>query len=156
MAAMRFSVSVQTDDFDIGQQTRDLTAGNTQIGAVASFVGFVRGSNSGITQMDLEHYPGMTERALDEIMAEARSRWPLDAARILHRVGRLGPGDQIVLVLAASRHRQAAFEAAAFMMDFLKTKAPFWKREHSAEGARWVDARDSDDHAMARWDTIDS
>ncbi len=152
MAPMRFSVSVQADDFDIGTETRHLTSGNTNIGAVASFTGFVRGSENGISQMDLEHYPGMTERALENILDEARSRWPLAGARIVHRIGELAPGEQIVLVLAASRHRQAAFDAASFMMDFLKTQAPFWKREHSAQGARWVDARDSDDAAMTRWE----
>lgn len=155
MASTRFSVSVQSDDFDLSQETRLLTTGNTEIGAVASFTGLVRGSESEITQMDLEHYPGMTERALNKILDEARLRWPLDGLRIVHRIGPLVPGDQIVLVLAASRHRHAAFDAAAFVMDFLKTRAPFWKREHGPQGARWVDARESDDHALARWDNAE-
>ncbi|MEM7236251.1 MAG: molybdenum cofactor biosynthesis protein MoaE [Pseudomonadota bacterium] len=147
----QFSVSIQSDDFDIADETRELTSGRTNIGAVASFIGLVRGSSETINQMDLEHYPGMTEKSLDLILRDAAERWPLEAARIVHRVGPLRPGDQIVLVLAASRHRQASFEAAEFIMDFLKTRAPFWKREHTADGAAWVDARDSDEGAVARW-----
>lgn len=146
-----FSVSVQKDAFDIAAETRALTATNSDIGAVVSFTGLVRGSPDTVRAMELEHYPGMTERALSAIMDEARDRWPLDGARIIHRVGRLLPGEDIVLVLAASRHRRAAFEAAEFLMDYLKTKAPFWKREETPEGASWVDARESDDAALERW-----
>ncbi|MEL6477388.1 MAG: molybdopterin synthase catalytic subunit MoaE [Pseudomonadota bacterium] len=146
-------ISIQTEDFDIAAESRRLTAGKTDIGAVASFTGLVRGSDETTRAMKLEHYPGMTERALSAIAAEASSRWPLQGIRIIHRVGRLLPGEQIVLVLTASRHRAAAFEAAHFIMDYLKTRAPFWKREETPEGARWVDARDSDDHAAARWET---
>ncbi len=144
------SVSVQQEDFDIAAEMARLTAGDADIGAVVSFTGLVRGTG-GLTAMELEHYPGMTEKALEEIEAEARARWPLSAVRIIHRHGRLATGDNIVLVLTASRHRQAAFEAAEFVMDFLKTKAPFWKKEEGPEGANWVDARDSDDAATERW-----
>ncbi len=121
---------------------------------MVSFTGLVRGAaeEGPITGMELEHYPGMTERELEEIVAEARARWPLEAVRLIHRHGRLAPGERIVLVLTASRHRQAAFEAAEFLMDYLKTRAPFWKREHGPEGGRWVDARDSDDGAARRWE----
>ena len=120
---------------------------------MASFVGLVRGDKSagGIQAMTLEHYPGMTEKALAEIVAEARRRWPLIAVRVIHRVGRLLPGDRIVLVAVSSSHRQAAFAGCEFIMDYLKTRAPFWKREETALGSRWVDARESDDDALRRW-----
>lgn len=148
------SVSVQRADFDIATEMARLAADGRDIGAVVSFTGLVRGATEEgpITGMELEHYPGMTERALEEIVAEARARWPLEAVRLIHRHGRLAPGERIVLVLTASRHRQAAFEAAEFLMDYLKTRAPFWKREHGPEGGRWVDARDSDDSAARRWE----
>lgn len=148
------SVSVQRADFDVATEMARLTADGRDIGAVVSFTGLVRGATEEgpITAMELEHYPGMTERALEEIVAEARARWPLEAVRLIHRHGRLAPGERIVLVLTASRHRQAAFEAAEFLMDYLKTRAPFWKREHGPEGGRWVDARDSDDSAARRWE----
>jgi molybdopterin synthase catalytic subunit len=148
------SVSVQREDFDIAAEMARLTGGGRDIGAVVSFTGLVRGGGEGgeITAMELEHYPGMTERALEEIVAEARARWPLAAVRVIHRHGPLAPGDRIVLVLTASRHRQAAFEAAEFLMDYLKTRAPFWKREHGPQGGRWVDARDADDSAARRWE----
>ncbi|MEM7506230.1 MAG: molybdopterin synthase catalytic subunit MoaE [Pseudomonadota bacterium] len=145
------SVSVQRQDFDVAAETRVLTKGNGDIGAVVSFTGLVRGDPDTVRAMELEHYPGMTERALAKIVEEARARWPLDGVRVIHRVGRLMPGENIVLVLAASRHRRAAFEAAEFLMDYLKTKAPFWKREETPEGAQWVDARETDDDAMRRW-----
>ncbi|MEM9369646.1 MAG: molybdenum cofactor biosynthesis protein MoaE [Pseudomonadota bacterium] len=148
-----FSVSVQDADFDITAETRLLTGGNTGVGAVVSFMGIVRGSSDSIRQMDLEHYPGMTERSLNAILFEARDRWSLEGARVVHRVGTLLPGDQIVLVLTASRNRQSAFEAAEFIMDYLKTRAAFWKREHTAAGARWVDARETDNTAADRWRT---
>lgn len=149
------SVSVQEADFDIGTEVAALTAGNTNVGAVATFTGLVRGGadGGGINTMTLEHYPGMTEAELTRIELEANKRWPLSGTRIIHRVGALKPGENIVLVIAASRHRQAAFEAAAFLMDYLKTKAPFWKKEASGDDdGTWVDARDSDDAALTRWD----
>ncbi len=147
------TVSVQREDFDIAAETAHLTAADPDIGAVVSFTGLVRQMTGGrpITAMELEHYPGMTERALEEIAAEAQARWPLQGVRVIHRYGVLEPGDRIVLVLTASRHRQAAFEAAEFLMDYLKTSAPFWKKEDHAGSGRWVDARDADDSAMARW-----
>lgn len=149
------SVSVQREDFDTGAEIARLTAGDTDIGAVVSFTGLVRGAGAtgAITAMELEHYPGMTERALVAIAEEAARRWPLRAVRVVHRFGPLAPGDNIVLVLTASRHRQAAFEAAEFLMDYLKTRAPFWKKETGPGGeARWVDARESDDAAARRWE----
>lgn len=147
-------VSVQTEDFDVGAEIAALTHGRTDIGAVVTFTGLVRdmGGVQAVSAMQLEHWPGMTEQALEQIEAEAMARWPLQAARIVHRYGPLLPGDQIVLVAAASPHRGAAFEAAEYMMDFLKTRAPFWKKETTPDGARWVDARDADDAAQARWD----
>ena len=150
---MPVSVSVQTADFDIAAEMEALTGENRDIGAVVSFTGLVREmvGEGAITAMELEHYPGMTERALEGIADEARRRWPLQGVRVIHRHGPLAPGDRIVLVLTASRHRQAAFEAAAFLMDYLKTRAPFWKKETGAGGERWVDARDADDTAAQRW-----
>ena len=147
------SVSVQREDFDIAAEMEALTARSRKIGAVVSFTGLVREMAEGgaLSAMELEHYPGMTERALEEIVAKAQARWPLDGVRVIHRVGPLDPGARIVLVLTASRHRQAAFEAAEFLMDYLKTRAPFWKKEESPEGGAWVDARESDDAAAARW-----
>ena len=146
-------IRVQQEDFDVGQELAALTEGNHAIGGVAVFVGLVRDMAGGaeISAMTLEHYPAMTEKMLAEIEAEARTRWPLEASLVIHRYGRLEPGDRIVMVAAASAHRQAAFEACAFLMDWLKTKAPFWKLEETGEGAQWVDARDSDDAAAARW-----
>jgi molybdopterin synthase catalytic subunit len=148
------TVSVQREDFDIGAEMARLTAADPDIGAVVSFTGLVRQltGDGPITAMELEHYPGMTEQALQQIAAEAQARWPLQGVRVIHRYGSLEPGDRIVLVLAASRHRQAAFEAAEFLMDYLKTRAPFWKKEDHAGVARWVDARDADDSAAARWE----
>jgi len=148
------SVRVQREDFDVGAEIAALTQGNTQIGGITSFVGLVRdmGGNTGSAAMTLEHYPGMTEKMLATIDAEANARWPLEASLIVHRYGRLEPGDQIVLVIAASPHRAAAFEACHFLIDWLKTKAPFWKLEETGDGdARWVEARGSDDAAAARW-----
>ncbi len=147
------TVSVQREDFDIAAEIARLTAADADIGAVVSFTGLVRQmtADGPITAMELEHYPGMTERALEEIAAEAQARWPLQGVRVIHRYGPLKPGERIVLVLTASRHRQAAFEAAEFLMDYLKTRAPFWKKEDHAGSARWVDARDTDDSAAVRW-----
>jgi molybdopterin synthase catalytic subunit len=149
------SVRVQIDDFDIGREIAALTAGSTDIGAVVTFTGVVRGTagDAPIASMTLEHYPGMTEAELEQVESEAHKRWPLNGTRIVHRVGTLAPGDNIVLVVAASRHRHAAFEAAAFLMDYLKTRAPFWKKETDAAGTgHWVDARESDDAAVERWE----
>jgi molybdopterin synthase catalytic subunit len=145
------AVRVQTEDFDVGAESRALQA--DAVGAIALFVGTVRGmsSDNGVTAMTLEHYPGMTEDELERIEAEARARWPLEDVTIIHRVGRLEAGDQIVLVGAASPHRQAAFDAAQFIMDFLKTDAPFWKAEERGAKTSWVDARESDDAARKRW-----
>lgn len=144
-------VLVQEAEFDIAAEMALLTDGRTDIGAVASFTGVCR-SDDGLTAMVLEHYPAMTERAIARIADEAMERWPLTGCTVIHRVGRLVPGAPIVLVLAASAHRAAALEACAFLMDWLKTKAPFWKREEPREGApRWVEARAEDDAAAARW-----
>lgn len=148
------AVRVQGEDFDIGAEVARLTAGRTDIGAIVTFTGTVRAENdgSGVTAMTLEHYPGMTEAELARVEGEAAQRWPLRASLIVHRVGTLKPGDNIVLVVTASEHRQAAFDAAAFLMDYLKTRAPFWKKELTGDGAeRWVDARESDEAAAGRW-----
>ena len=147
------TVSVQTADFDIAAEIDALTAQDRDIGAVVSFTGLVREmtGQGAIRTMELEHWPGMTERALEEIAEQARARWPLQGVRVIHRYGPLAPGERIVLVLTASRHRQAAFEAAEFLMDYLKTRAPFWKKETGPEGAKWVDAREADDKAAERW-----
>lgn len=148
-------VRVQTEDFDIGAEVRQLTRGRTDIGAVVTFTGIVRGTESegaAITSMSLEHYPGMTEAELARVEAEALRRWPLQASLVVHRTGTLAPGDNIVLVVAASPHRHAAFDAAMFLMDYLKSRAPFWKKETGADGeGHWVDARDCDAHATERW-----
>lgn len=137
--------------FDVAAETAALTAGRTDIGAVASFIGVCR-ADDGLAAMVLEHYPGMTERAMAKIAAEAEARWPLTGCTLIHRVGRLEPGAPIVLVLTASAHRQAALESCAFLMDWLKTKAPFWKREEFTAGAaRWVEARAEDDAAAQKW-----
>ena len=146
-------IRVQDNDFDIGAEIAALTAGRTDIGAIVTFTGTVRDTAQGapITEMTLEHYPGMTETELERIEAEAQARWPLQASLIVHRYGTLKPGESIVLVITASAHRHAAFEAAEFLMDYLKTRAPFWKKEAGPEGARWVDARESDDRANERW-----
>ena len=148
------TVRVQAEDFDPGREIEAVTAGNTAIGGVASFIGLVRDmqDGTGVGAMTLEHYPGMTEKMLAEIEAEANRRWPLQSSLIVHRYGRLEPGDRIVLVVTASAHRQAALEACHFLIDWLKTKAPFWKLEETAGGeGRWVEARATDDVAAARW-----
>jgi molybdopterin synthase catalytic subunit len=146
-------IRVQSEDFDPGAEIARLHEGRSDIGAVVSFTGFVRGEAHGekLTSMTLEHFPGMTERELARIADEAKARWSLDAVTVIHRFGELKPGDRIVLVVTASGHRRAAFEAAEFLMDYLKTKAPFWKREKRASGEYWVEAKDSDDDAAARW-----
>jgi molybdopterin synthase catalytic subunit len=143
---------VQTEDFDVAAETAALTSGQTDVGAIVTFTGRVRSDEGRLAAMTLEHYPGMTERELARIEAEAIARWPLAASLIVHRVGELKPGDNIVLVITASAHRQAAFEAAGFLMDYLKTRAPFWKKEVSVSGdGRWVDAREGDATAAKRW-----
>jgi molybdopterin synthase catalytic subunit len=147
-------VRVQHEDFDIGAEVARLTTGRTDIGAIVTFTGTVRAENdgAGVAGMTLEHYPGMTEAELARVEAEAGQRWPLQASLIVHRVGTLKPGDNIVLVVTASAHRQAAFAAAEFLVDYLKTRAPFWKKERTGKGEeRWVEARDSDEAAAGRW-----
>jgi len=146
-------IVVQSESFDLGAEVDAMRAGRTDIGAIASFVGLARDMNdgSGVTAMTLEHYPGMTEKALSKLVDDANARWALLDVTVIHRVGRLLPGDPIVLVAVASAHRGEAFAACEFIMDFLKTQAPFWKKEETPEGARWVEARESDDAAAARW-----
>ena len=146
-------VRVQTGDFDVGAEIAALRAGDARVGAVASFIGTVRDVNdgSGVSTLTLEHYPGMTEKALDAIVSRARERWDLIDVLVIHRVGPLAPTDQIVLVAVTSAHRGEAFAACEFVMDYLKTEAPFWKKEGTPDGARWVDARAADDEAAARW-----
>jgi len=146
-------VRVQSEDFDVGAELAQLRAGRPEVGAVAAFVGLVRDLNDGssVAEMVLEHYPAMTQKALDGIVAQARQRWNIFDALVVHRVGRLKPTDQIVLVAVTSAHRGDAFQACEFIMDFLKTQAPFWKKEHTDAGARWVEARSADDAAAARW-----
>jgi molybdopterin synthase catalytic subunit len=160
-------VSVQTADFDVGAEIASLTADDPQSGAVATFVGLVRADklaqdekvgadgtanpSAAVQAMTLEHYPGMTEQSLAEIIAQARGRWDLRRVRVIHRVGRLLPGDRIVFVGVASSHRGDAFAACEFIMDYLKTRAPFWKKEETPTGGRWVDARESDDTSARRW-----
>jgi molybdopterin synthase catalytic subunit len=146
-------VRIQTDDFDLSTEIAALRAGRAGVGAVVSFVGTVRDINqgTGVSSLTLEHYPGMTDKSLEDIVAQATSRWQLDQVLVIHRVGPLQPLDQIVLVAVTSAHRGEAFEACEFVMDWLKTRAPFWKKEGTPQGERWVDARESDDAAAARW-----
>jgi molybdopterin synthase catalytic subunit len=147
-------VRVQEADFDLSTEVAALRADNPKVGAVACFIGTVRDLNEGQTvqAMELEHYPGMTEKALEAIAAQARERWPGSDVLIVHRVGKLLPLDQIVLVVTTAKHRAQAFESCAFVMDYLKTQAPFWKKEKTEHGEKWVDARESDDAALTRWD----
>jgi len=146
-------VRIQTKDFDAGAEIAALRRDNPKIGAVASFIGLCRDVNDGdvVTKMTLEHYPGMTEKALEKIVVEAKARWDVMEVLVVHRVGELKPSDQIVLVVAAGAHRGEAFSACEFIMDYLKTRAPFWKKEETPQGARWVEARASDDEAAGRW-----
>ena len=150
---MSTSVRVQQADFDLSQEIAQLRAGNPKVGAVVGFVGTVRDMNEGldVAAMELEHYPGMTEKSLAAIVEEARGRWPLGRVTVIHRIGEMWPGEEIVFVGVTSAHRGSAFAAGEFIMDYLKTKAPFWKREATPEGDRWVEARDSDKHAASRW-----
>ncbi len=146
-------VSVQAEDFDLGAECAAMARGRSDIGALASFVGLVRDTNdgAGVVKLALEHYPGMTEKSLAAIVEEARGRWNVMDATVIHRIGELQPGDNIVLVIVASTHRGDAFAACEFIMDYLKTHAPFWKKEETPQGGRWVDARESDDESAARW-----
>jgi len=148
-------VRVQKEDFDLGAEVARLRAGDPRVGAVVTFVGTVRDLNEGarVAELELEHYPGMTERALEEIVGQARARWPLFGALVVHRVGPMQPMEQIVLVAVSSAHRGEAFAACEFIMDYLKTEAPFWKKEQTPQGARWVDARSTDDAAREKWST---
>jgi len=148
------SVRVQTEDFDLTTEIAQLRMHAPKVGAVVSFIGTVRDLNEGaqVAEMELEHYPGMTEKALQAIIDQAKSRWDIVDALVIHRVGPLKPLDQIVLVAVTSAHRGEAFDACEFIIDYLKTQAPFWKKEQTPSGARWVDARVTDDEAMAKWD----
>jgi len=148
------TVRIQEADFDVGAELTALRAGDARVGALASFVGLVRDINdgAGVAEMTLEHYPRMTERALEGIVEQARRRWALYDVVVIHRIGELHPTDPIVLVIVTSAHRGEAFAACEFVMDYLKTEAPFWKKEATPEGVRWVDARESDSAARARWD----
>ena len=145
------TVRLQREDFDIGAEISALTAGRTDVGAVATFTGICRGTE-GVAAMTLEHYPGMAEAEIARHVEEAQARWPLLGVTVIHRYGRLTPGDNVVLVVTASSHREAAFAAAEFLMDYLKTRAPFWKKEERAGGADWVEARQIDDAAAERWE----
>jgi molybdopterin synthase catalytic subunit len=150
---METRVSIQTEDFDLSAEVTRLRAGEKGVGAVCTFVGTVRDRNDGlsVSTMELEHYPGMTEKAIEQMIDEAHRRFDIFGARVIHRVGLLQPLDQIVMVAVTSAHRGESFQACEFLMDYLKTQAPFWKREQTPEGARWVDARVSDDAALAKW-----
>jgi molybdopterin synthase catalytic subunit len=147
------NIRIQREAFDLAEEQRRLTAGRTDIGAVVAFSGLCRDERGALAALELEHYPGMAEEEIGRIAREAQARWPLLALTIVHRYGSIKPGEPIVLVLAASEHRQAAFEAASFLMDYLKTRAPFWKKERRAEGdeGEWVKAREEDDAAAAKW-----
>jgi len=146
------TIRIQEADFDVARESALLTTGRTDIGAVVSFSGICRGSDGdGVAALTLEHYPGMAEAEIKRHVEEALSRWPLQGVTVIHRVGRLTPGENIVLVLTASSHREAAFHAAEFLMDYLKTSAPFWKREETSSGTGWVEAQTHDDAAAARW-----
>ena len=150
---MRLSVSIQAEDFDVSYELAQLRANDARVGAVCSFVGTVRERNEGsdVSSMELEHYPGMTEKSIIAMMEEAAKRFDIHGVRVIHRIGLLQPQDQIVLVAVTSAHRGMSFQACEFLMDYLKTQAPFWKKEVTPDGSRWVDARVSDDKALARW-----
>lgn len=153
LAAFFHQVRVQADDFDVTTELAQLRAGNAKVGGIVSFVGTVRDLNEGaqVAEMELEHYPGMTEQSISAIIDQARQRWPLFGALVIHRVGPLQPMEQIVMVAVSSAHRGEAFAACEFIIDYLKTEAPFWKKEQTPDGARWVDARVSDDAALKKW-----
>jgi molybdopterin synthase catalytic subunit len=154
-APVRPTVRVQAENFDLSAEVERLTAGRTDIGAIVTFSGLCRDEAGQLAALELEHYPGMAEAEMSRIAGEAVERWPLQGLTVIHRFGKIRPGENIVLVVSASPHRQAAFEAASFMMDYLKSRAPFWKKEHRVDGSTggWVEARDSDDAAAARWKT---
>jgi len=147
---MNARVSIRHEDFDVSKECAALREGDDGVGAVCSFVGTVRGSG-GVTAMELEHYPGMTERSIEAMIDEAHRRFDIRKVRVIHRVGELKTGDQIVMVAVTSAHRHQSFLACEFLMDYLKTQAPFWKKEHTPDGAQWVDARSTDDEALKRW-----
>ncbi len=151
--AVRPTVRIQTGDFDTAAEIAALTAGRADIGAVVTFSGLCRDEAGRLAALELEHYPGMAEAEIGRIAAEAAERWPLQGVTVIHRYGRMKPGDSIVLVVTASTHRQAAFEAASFLMDYLKSRAPFWKKRHGVDGSQgdWVAAKEADDEAAARW-----
>ena len=150
---MTTRVLVQADDFDVAAEVAAITAGRRDIGAVVTFTGLCRDEGGRLAALELEHYPGMAEEEIARVAGEARQRWPLDAVTVIHRFGKIAPGAQIVLVVAASSHRAAAFAGAEFLMDYLKTRAPFWKKEHPLDGpaTEWVEAKDADDSALERW-----
>lgn len=150
MIAAPIRIRVTEDEFDLGAEAARLEQG-PETGAVVTFTGRVRDVSGGLNHMELEHYPGMTERAIEVIARQACERWPLTGVTVIHRFGRLGPGDRIMMVATASRHREAAFESASFLMDYLKSRAPFWKKEVTSAGASWVEARDADEAALDRW-----
>ncbi|GGI53169.1 molybdopterin converting factor subunit 2 [Oxalicibacterium solurbis] len=158
MQAGNMTVRVQTEDFDVSSEVAAMRAHSPRIGAVVTFIGTVRDMNDGssVAEMELEHYPGMTEKALQAIVEQAKSRWNIDDALVIHRVGPLLPRDQIVLVAVTSAHRGEAFDACEFIIDYLKTEAPFWKKEQTPQGARWVDARVIDDEALEKWHVSDN
>lgn len=147
------AIRIQREDFDVAAEIAGLTEGRTDIGAVVTFSGLCRDEQGALSALELEHYPGMAEAEIGRIAAEAVERWPLQGLTVIHRHGKIAPGENIVLVVAASSHRQAAFEAANFLMDYLKSRAPFWKKEHLADGSEggWVEAKEADDHAADRW-----
>lgn len=151
--AVRPTIRIQAGDFDAAAEVAAMTRGRTDIGAVVTFCGLCRDENGQLSALELEHYPGMAEAEIGRIATEAVGRWPLQGVTVIHRYGHMKPGDNIVLVVTASTHRQAAFEAASFLMDYLKSRAPFWKKEHGADGTAgdWVDAKEADDEAAARW-----
>jgi molybdopterin synthase catalytic subunit len=150
---LTFSVHVQADDFDLASEQRKLVSGKQNIGAVVTFTGLCRDESGTLAALELEHYPGMAEEEMTRVLEDAKSRWPLDGGTLIHRYGKIRPGENIVLVVTASRHRVAAFSAAEFLMDYLKNRAPFWKKEHRKDGTSgaWVEAKDADDQALERW-----
>jgi len=152
------AIRVQREDFDVAAEIAALTKGRADIGAVVTFSGLCRDEQGALSALELEHYPGMAEAEIGRIAAEAAGRWPLQGLTVIHRHGKITPGENIVLVVAASAHRQAAFEAANFLMDYLKSRAPFWKKEHKADGAEggWVEAKETDDKAAGRWKKPDA
>jgi len=147
------AIRIQREDFDVAAEIAGLTKGRADIGAVVTFSGLCRDEQGALSALELEHYPGMAEAEIGRIAAEAAERWPLQGLTVIHRHGKIAPGENIVLVVAASSHRQAAFEAANFLMDYLKSRAPFWKKEHLADGSQggWVETKEADDHAADRW-----